>query len=446
MSCQGRLIREFPDSAAEVDRAVSLNSQFLDELASMLCQLELQESAIARPKSTKSGQAFDEERDTNSPFLVTDMVIGTIAGFGRSVEPQRISKRSREQVNWNSARLPFHRSPTWLLLLTALRLVLDRDSCKDGHALYKALMAFHHGRLLDQAVRLGLDREVRFVMGAKAARRVVKLGINTQQNPPWLQEITDAIKANHDELQRNWQQVQGVHATSQANQLEQLCFQTDANLRLQKLNQHLSWTRRRSAGSRGAIGPGDTTSFSSLPAGELPTLLSPSSNLAKFALLELELWFESNLSAWTAERLQANSGDGQWAEGDLQGLQQLMADYHTQASNAYEGNPEALSMMFLNIIDLWVALDKIAGAAVPLLLEYDPGFTADFLHQLVLPTKVQMARLRTIELYISRPARPRSSTSTPTPPPSRPSTRHAWSGRKRILNDLFHERYFCKTL
>ena len=37
MSCQGRLIREFPDSAAEVDRAVALNSQFLDELASMLC-------------------------------------------------------------------------------------------------------------------------------------------------------------------------------------------------------------------------------------------------------------------------------------------------------------------------------------------------------------------------------------------------------------------------
>lgn len=136
---------------------------------------------LARPKSTTSGQAFDEKRDTNSPFLVTDMVIGILAGLGRRVKPQRIFKRSYEQVNWNSARLPFHRSPTWLLLRTALPLVLDRDSYKDGHVLYKALMAFYHGCHLDQAVWLGLDREVRFVMGAKVACRVVKLGINTQQ-------------------------------------------------------------------------------------------------------------------------------------------------------------------------------------------------------------------------------------------------------------------------
>lgn len=50
--------------------------------------------------------------------------------------------------------------------------------------------------------------------------------------------------------------------------------------------------------------------------------------------------------------------------------------------------------MFLNIMNPWVALDKIAGAAVPLLLEYDPGFTPDFLHTILLPTKVQMAQLQ----------------------------------------------------
>jgi hypothetical protein len=134
------------------------------------------------------------------------MVIGTLSGLDHSVEPQRISKRSREQVNWDSARLHFHRSPTWLLLRVALRLVLDRGAYKDGHSLYKALMAFHHGRLLEQAVLLGLDYEVRFMMGAKVLRRVVKLDI--QRDLPRLREITDAIRTNHDELQRNWQWVQ----------------------------------------------------------------------------------------------------------------------------------------------------------------------------------------------------------------------------------------------
>lgn len=130
-----------------------------------------------------------------------------------------------------------------------------------------------------------------------------------------MQTILDVIKASHDELQQNWQQVQGVHATSQANQLEQLCFQTNASLRLRKLNQHISWIWPRSAGSRRAIGPSDATSFFLIPAGELPILMSASSSLAKFVLLELELWIELNLSAWTAERLQANSGNGAMSRG-----------------------------------------------------------------------------------------------------------------------------------
>jgi hypothetical protein len=134
--------------------------------------------------------------------------------------------------------------------------------------------------------------------------------------------------------------------------------------------------------------------------GELPSL-STDGSLPKFVLLELELWLEANLSSWVKDRLQRD-GNMHRAEQDLQQLQQFMADYLRKARNDYEGNPEALSLMYLNIMDLWVALDKIAGKVVPLLLQYNLGFISDFLYPLILPTKTQMARLQAIELYLSR--------------------------------------------
>jgi hypothetical protein len=78
-----------------------------------------------------------------------------------------------------------------------------------------------------------------------------------------------------------------------------------------------------------------------------------------------------------------------------------MSRYFSEATKAYQGNPVATSVMYLNIMDLWVAMDKIAGKAVGLLLEYDPGFTPGFLDPLILPTRNQMSRLHKIERYLS---------------------------------------------
>ena len=111
MSCQGRLIREFPDCAVVVDRSVFHDDSFLDEFTKMLCQLELGEGSVARPKTKKSGQEFDETRETVSPILVTNMVMGSLAGLGQIAKPRVFTKKSREQVNWDSALLPFRRSP-----------------------------------------------------------------------------------------------------------------------------------------------------------------------------------------------------------------------------------------------------------------------------------------------------------------------------------------------
>jgi hypothetical protein len=52
-------------------------------------------------------------------------------------------------------------------------------------------------------------------------------------------------------------------------------------------------------------------------------------------------------------------------------------------------------------MELWVAMDKIAGNAIPLLLDYDPGFPLDMLHPLLLERKRDMERLVALETYVS---------------------------------------------
>ncbi|KAK4235167.1 hypothetical protein C8A03DRAFT_46641 [Achaetomium macrosporum] len=402
MSYEDRLIRDFPDCAVAGSRTMLHDSDFLDEFVNVLRQLELQTSPVTRSKTSKSGQEHDEQRDTNSPFLVTDMVTGTLIGLegSRRVEPVRIGKRTREQVSWNDADLPFHRSSTWLLLRVAMCLVLDRNRSRDTDAsLYKALTAFHHGRLLELAGQCGFDADLRFAMGAKLVRRISKL--DPQHNVPWLQKIWDIAIANHDELQRKWQLVQKEHATIQESRFKQLCFRNDAALRLPNLTQHVSWIQSRAVDSNSTARPCDETVYSRFAPNELPRVGDNfTMGLEGIALLELESWIGSNLSSWVDSRLDlldsynSNYRRVKAANEDLSKLRELVTEYHKKANGAYTGNPEALSQMYLNIMDLWVALDKIAGKATPLLLEYDPGFTSNFLHRLILPTRTQMARLQ----------------------------------------------------
>ncbi|KAF8464518.1 hypothetical protein JB92DRAFT_2070369 [Gautieria morchelliformis] len=65
-------------------------------------------------------------------------------------------------------------------------------------------------------------------------------------------------------------------------------------------------------------------------------------------------------------------------------------------------NPEQFSRVFLIILELWVALDKTAVEAIPLLRKYSPEFSIVSFEPLLLPTLCQMRRLRAVETHLSR--------------------------------------------
>jgi hypothetical protein len=246
-------------------------------LVDIIQKLDVGIAPVARPKVTKAGTEQPEERDTLSPILATGMLIDVLVGLGQSVEPDRITKRSREQVSWNDAFLPFHRSATWLLLRVALRLVLDRKAVLSGEeSWYKPLMAYHHARVLSMAMRLRKPRipsDKLFSMKAKLVRRIVKL--DPAEEAGWLGEVRKTVKLSQAVLRKRWKKAQEVDAkVLPLDELANLSFHQDSGLKLQNLRPHLSWIKSRFNGQRNPMGPGDTTQFNPLPPSKLPALSS----------------------------------------------------------------------------------------------------------------------------------------------------------------------------
>ncbi|KAK4153473.1 hypothetical protein C8A00DRAFT_33763 [Chaetomidium leptoderma] len=400
MSCKGALLREFPNRAATITIDKLKDDDFLDELVHVIQKLEVGIAPMARPKVTKAGTVQPEERDTLSPTLATGMLIDVLVGLGQGIVPQRITKRSREQVGWDNVLLPFHRSPTWLLLRVALRLVLDRQAVLVGkESWYKPLMAYHHARILSIAVRAtqpSIPNDKLFSMNAKLARRIIKL--DPIHNTRWLEDVRKSVSQSRAILEERWEKVQdGDAKVLPLNELPELSFHHDCELKVRNLGQHLSWIKSRSTGHRDPMGPGDLTHFDSLPHSELPALSSYAPDDAAMdcsELLAFEAWVESALPKWSNDQPEPNAA--------VNSLQSLIDAYHKRARAAYEGVPDALSVMYLVIMELWVAMDKIAGNAIPLLLDYDPGFPPDVFHPLLLERKEEMGRLKQLEDYLSR--------------------------------------------
>ncbi|GAB1214654.1 hypothetical protein ATERTT37_003818 [Aspergillus terreus] len=84
---------------------------------------------------------------------------------------------------------------------------------------------------------------------------------------------------------------------------------------------------------------------------ELPDPLRFSSPRYRvYNLIALERWVAEHLGYWMDLH--------QDADGTCSKLAQLMKGYHTAAMDAYDRNPEALSVMLLTLLELWVACDK----------------------------------------------------------------------------------------
>ncbi|EMR61771.1 hypothetical protein UCREL1_11298 [Eutypa lata UCREL1] len=346
------------------------------------------------PKVKKAGRMHDEDRDTIHPKMVTELLSALLMSVGEPIEARHIWKNTREEVLWEDSRLPWHRSPLWLLIRISLQLHFSRSkvkTCDQEDDYYKNFMVFFLTNLLLQSHEYPLSSETMSVISAKLSRRYLKL--TTQNNTDGLRFATDAIRKTDDALSRKWCDIQKRSSRSHKfDQLKDLDPKQDTYMSLGMFDEY---TEHIAKGKHNvnllAFQP--TCALPDLDDSSLPILTNfPRETPTTFNMLAFETWVSSRLDEWLAvHRHQPQT---------CRMLRRSIEEYHKAAISIYSGNPEAMSIMYLTILELWIASDQSATEVCRILEEYDLVIPHSLLWNLNLPSKSHMERLSLIETYL----------------------------------------------
>ena len=136
------LARTFPSVALRIAVERMADPSLQKCLASTIAKMATQSAPGFQPQARKNGKFEDEDRDTTAPGLVTEFLMNVITALGESTDVKGITKSTREDVLWSDCRLPWRRSPLWLLVRVSLQLWFTRNAINTQvpDSLYKAFM------------------------------------------------------------------------------------------------------------------------------------------------------------------------------------------------------------------------------------------------------------------------------------------------------------------
>ncbi|KAK8019158.1 hypothetical protein PG990_004296 [Apiospora arundinis] len=394
-ACTGRLQRTFPACCIELDHSQYQVPQFQTALADMLSELDAKTHSSCRPQSKKRGKN-DEKRDTIIPRMIGP-VVGFLRGLGNQAEALQLVKNSREEVLWANAKLPWHRSDTWLLLRVTLQLSFSRQRVKlSSCQLYKEFMLFLVSTLIDKATKLPIADELLFCMIAKFNRRLYKFSRmpeNTSYPPGWMSYASNVVTNATARLEHKWEVVQDKDKPPlQLEALKDLDFKNDTLLKFTSLRNFVDITANPQANLDTSQALNAGFDYARFRRDDVPTIDSGRGETLVFVLANVEQWVCDELTQWLSHHVTESN--------TCHKLVKLLNGYLDMAKTQYEGNPHNLSIMWLCVMELWVACDQAAAKQEPLLVDYSIGFPGGFLEVLVLPRQSQMLRLRNVESYL----------------------------------------------
>ena len=391
LKTKGRLRRHFPDAAVAVSQETLSKDDFATAITAMIAKLSHQAVPEMQPRVQKAGQSHIETRDTTDPVMVTELFSAMLRPHCDSHATQLPGtwKNTRDEVLYSHGKyLPWRRSPIWLLLRVALQRILVRDTHNardDG--LYKRFMVFFMSQVMEHALSLESDTDLIYVMNAKLARRIRKLGIDDEE--PWMPVVQNLMRQASTLLDKRWKTV--VDADCRALDLPFVMPESigqDFRIDLPELDAFIRKIPTRSQISSTAIQVPESQILA-FPSDSLPLFTGIGSyfNLAAF-----EHWVSANLDGW----LNAHGSD----PTSCSLLRQTLEVYHRTATEAYKNLPEGNSLMLITTIDLWIACDKSAIEIHPLLADYDPAISPDVCQALLLRFRSGMERLAVVEQYL----------------------------------------------
>ncbi|OBZ78436.1 hypothetical protein A0H81_02000 [Grifola frondosa] len=393
METKGKLLCSYPGPAIAISHDVINDSSFRESLANFLSRMN-EDILDAAPMTQKAKSHVVEERDTSHPRYITEFLTGVLRGMGTEADVPRIRKRVGDNVLWNNVKLPWRRSPLWLVIRVALQTSLRRRSgCDDD---YKSFIVFFLAKIILKALEQGLSNDLLFCMRAKMSRRLYKLG---SAAPTFLEclvsEVAGKVECRMTEI---WTSVQSyaVHSMSPYWKPNELNLADDTHLSLTNSCAHLSrvLTQSLPAVSTSSFQPHHSprlTTFAQFISNDRSKLSEACQSNPHLTLADFEACVEKSLSDWLRVVVDVNSACLAVAD---------CMDQYWGSRGIYAGNQENMSLMFLTLLELWVALDKLALRDCSLLHEYSPEIPEALFEALLLRKSSDLVRLKLAIQYL----------------------------------------------
>ncbi|KAH7176975.1 hypothetical protein EDB81DRAFT_898494, partial [Dactylonectria macrodidyma] len=387
---RGRLVRQFPATAIEIPSDVYNDGAFKDVLIDTLVTMSHQVAREMKAEAKKAKQFHVENQDTTDPHIVTELLTSMLRGIGKQVDVPGVCKNTHDEVMWKNSNLPWRRSPVWLLIRVSLQLTMSRVAADSGE-LYKRFMIFLLADVLKVANEQLAPSSVLHPMAMKISRRLLKL--ESPQGGKWLTAVQRIMAKTSNILDQRWEDIR-VQSKKLINlaAVADLDMKNAINYTLPEVEQFLSSIQQPQT-IPGSIPFHPTSSFQQLDAAQLPCvskIINPET--LPFGLAEIESWVATHLEVW----LESHLGD----ELTCRNLSTLLEEYHEAGTEWYTGRPEGVSRMLLTTLELWVAADKAAVHAIPLLRNYDPEVPIEVFQALLLGLRRDMDRLYHAESYV----------------------------------------------
>ncbi|KAJ9225449.1 hypothetical protein DTO169C6_2182 [Paecilomyces variotii] len=392
-STLGRLRRLFPGPALAMKIGDFETDDLQEVIAETLAKMSSQPAPSTKPKVKKANHLHDEDRDSTHPKLVTELFFNFLRPVCDDAEPSRIWKNTREEVMWRNSRLPWRRSPLWLLVRVGMQLVMGRyrplnTSIDD---LYKHFMIYLLTRVLRLCCRPEVPCDIIYAMQAKISRRLLKL--HTVHFTTGLALVREIMQQTTAHLTARWSVVQNrENLDFSLLDLERLEFEEDTLHNLASLDDFLYKKSLRQENTNQQTSFRPSSGFKKLQTTELPGVDTSETQYTISNLHAFETWIDMNLDAWMEKH--RNSLD------TCEKLSSILRTYHTFAAPRYNSNPEATSVMLLTILELWVSCDQNVLRIDETMSDYDIGIPTELFQCFVLRSKSQMERLHRIECYI----------------------------------------------
>ncbi|KAH7245149.1 hypothetical protein BKA59DRAFT_418054, partial [Fusarium tricinctum] len=390
IASKGRLVRQFPDTATKIPEKDFQSEEFQEVLANTLVKMSHQRVAEALPMARKARKDHHEDRETTDPRIVNELLMSFLRGAGKQVEVEGIRKHTREEINYNSSKLPWRRSPVWLLIRVGLQLTMSRLS-GGSHGIYKRFMSYLMAQAFLRANQAPVSSELLHIMMTKISHRLCKL--EGLRDDKWLSTVHGIISTASKTLNERWDRIRN-HSEEQMD----IAFLASTEIKdhlffsLPKIDDFLRTISRRGNNN-------DTTTFlpvthvSSFNADSLPLVRTPrDSSYVLFSLAMIESWVQHNLDQWIKKHLHE--------ETVCASLKALLESYHSTARAFYSSRPEGASRMLLTIGEIWVAADKATLYNYPMLKEYDAEVPTKIWQALLFQSETDMARLQRLEKYL----------------------------------------------